>query len=955
MPDPGPVVPIHSFTRVGICAWVAAILWLLNPFSALAGPPRLGLLGREVAVALERAIAEHDDAPLDSLVSDVDTVRRGLLEQWEQMLGSPVWKSGPERNRFKQERVDETRRISVAARAVLRPDMCDEVREFADGLRHPYAAWGIDVHLALCSIWTRDFGEASRRLAAIESTLLGLERKRIFHRIRSVLALRRAGEVATLLSPSEIRIHRAIEEARMLESAGDVQRACDVARSVADVEDAGPFRLVYLAGLLLRAGHVLEAQAVCDRLMEMSRGWNVDPKRTRLDRTLGQLAWKKRSGWESAVSLHAEGVAGLRAGDVAGARVAFGASLEAEPEFRPSRIGLALAHLAKGDRTGSKEVLAGVLSALPVLTAEESGDLPGPLQVDEAFSRQRGASTIWFRDRTDDLGIQDPKVRTPMALVDDGTATPAEIVAAGVSPHATFLLGQAGKHTGAGAAFFDYDLDGDLDLFKVHGHPSRHWDPGGAWPNVLYRNDQGRGFVEVGSSAGIRSQSGGHGVAVADYDADGDPDLLLTRWGSNVLYRNNGVGGFEDVTAAAGMGDPRYGTSAGWFDYDQDGWLDAYILNFVAMDPPSVDPEGGGRSYTDLWALPAQRNTLYRNLRNGRFADVTDEAGAGIEDGKSFALAGGDFDLDGDVDVYVANDMSDDAFMENMGDGTLRRVERSAGLDDPRAGMGVDFADLDGDRLPELAVSYFAGQGVGLFFRRDDGSYRDRGVESGLAARALRATSWGLVFEDFDNDGHVDLYVATGQSGGPLDRDLNGDYDLVFRNRGNGRFEDVSWTAGPGMEGLHVSRGVAAGDYDDDGDMDLFVSHTYEVGTLLESEAPPENAWVKVHLVGQSPNRDALGAVVELSVGGRDRVRQRSAARGYLSAHGPELHFGLGAAKRVDVLRVRWTDGTVSEFSDIPARSRVVVTEGAEGYVIRDRFEVPGRSAAMVSNPGEIR
>ncbi len=523
---------------------------------------------------------------------------------------------------------------------------------------------------------------------------------------------------------------------------------------------------------------------------------------------------------------------------------------------------------------------------------------------------------------------------------------------AGVGFHYTHG-GTGRKHfietMGPGCAFLDYDGDGRLDIYAVNGHALDGAEPAEA--NELYRNLGDGTFREVGRETGAADRGYGVGVTAADYDNDGDADIYLTNYGPNVLLGGRGDGTFADHTTRAGVGDSLWGTGCAFLDYDNDGLLDLYVANYVEY---SLDAEGrdltpyflaapGQEPAVDLRAYPSPENfpgspdVLYRNAGDGTFADVTAAAGVLNPAGKGMGIVCSDYDGDGHVDIFVANDQTANFLYRNGGDGTFTDVALLSGVGysgdgRPEASMGADFGDYDNDGLLDLVVPNFHREPTSLYRNEGEGLFSWESMRSGIGRPSLAWVGWGTAFLDYDNDGFLDVFVANGHTLDNIDRfDASSSYpqpDQLFRNTGKGRFEDVSAASGEALAAAKVSRGAAFGDYDDDGDTDIFVVHSTGRAALLRNEGGNEGRWLQVRTVGRRANRDGVGARIEVLSGDLRQVREIRTGSGLYSQNDPRACFGLGERERVDALEVRWPGGGVDRVEEIAANQMVVVAEG---------------------------
>ena len=481
--------------------------------------------------------------------------------------------------------------------------------------------------------------------------------------------------------------------------------------------------------------------------------------------------------------------------------------------------------------------------------------------------------------------------------------------------------------TGTGAAIFDYNGDGANDIFLPNGTV---FGKAGTTPSQLYRNDGKGHFVEVGREAGFTRTGWAQGVCVGDYDNDGRPDLLVTYYGSNVLYRNTG-GKFTDVTAKAGLpvSGTRWGSGCAFVDYDRDGLLDLFVANYVDLDLGKTPKPGenGNCEWKGLMVacgprgLPTGRNLLYRNNGDGTFTDVSEKAGILAPGGRfGLGVVAADFDNDGWPDIYVACDQTASLLYRNKHDGTFEERGSAAGVAynfDGRlqAGMGVAVGDYDGNGFLDVAKTNFSGDRPSLF-RNDDGSFfEDVSERVGLGKNLL--LGWGIAWLDVDEDGWPDLVITNGHLYPEIDRSPVGETyrekTLLYRNLGNGRFADVTGSAGPAFLTARPGRGLAIGDVDGDGRPEILIANMNDRPSLLKNVGPRGN-WLAVELKATKSNRSAIGARVTVEAGGRKRIQEVVGGGSYYSQSAFALYFGLGKVERVDRITVRWPSGESQTF-----------------------------------------
>ena len=486
---------------------------------------------------------------------------------------------------------------------------------------------------------------------------------------------------------------------------------------------------------------------------------------------------------------------------------------------------------------------------------------------------------------------------------------------------------------GSGVAWIDFDNDGFEDLYFISGAPGSS--------NVLYRNNHDGTFSDVTKQSGTAAVTTAYktGVAVGDYDNDGDLDVYITAFGPNILLRNNGNGTFTDVTAAAGVagGAHDWSTSTGFVDYDRDGDLDLYVANYLDVrdeNPWCGERKPGYRVYCNPTIFEGTPDRLFRNNGDGTFTDVSARAGIANPAGKGLGVVFCDVDRDGDPDIYVANDLVRNFLYRNNGDGTFTDIAYGAGVGfdingKPQAGMGVDCGDIDGDGYPELFVTNFSEELNTLYLNHRDGTFEDISQKAGLSSGYL-PLGFGTKLYDIDNDGDLDLHVTNGHVADNIKLyQSNLSYeqkDLLYENVG-GTFKDISAQAGAALQAVRVGRALAVADYDNDGYLDVVISSVGRRAVLLRNLGARKGNWLEVRAQGAPSNSFGLGATVRATVGGKTLVREISNVASYLSSSDTRLHLGLGAASAIQRLEVQWPSGQRQALTDVPANQILTLKE----------------------------
>ncbi|HAK93707.1 MAG TPA: hypothetical protein DCM87_01540 [Planctomycetes bacterium] len=491
-----------------------------------------------------------------------------------------------------------------------------------------------------------------------------------------------------------------------------------------------------------------------------------------------------------------------------------------------------------------------------------------------------------------------------------------------------------------GVATFDYDNDGDHDIYFPNGAPLEGTVVRELPTHALYRNDGNWKFTDVSKAAGVALTAYVLGIAVADYDGDGHKDIFLDNFGPNILLRNNGNGTFTDVTARAGVGlGPHLGAGACFLDMDGDGRLDLYAARYVEFtyENHRIVRFNGHPAYVGPMDYRPTSDNLYRNNGDGTFADVSAERGIASAKGTGMGMVCADIDNDGDTDIIVGNDVAGNFLWVNDGKGFFEEQGLAAGLSydfggSPQATMGIDCGDFDNDGWLDFYATSYQQETATLYRNLRDGTFEDVTRVTGAGDGTLTPVTWGNAFADFDNDGDRDIFIATGHLHDNVELfDNVAAYEVrnvLLMNTGDGRFVNVSDRCGNGLLVARSSRGIACDDLDNDGDIDVVVLNSRREPTILRNDTPRSNHWLQIELRGVRTNRDGIGAHVTVVARDLTQLDEVHSGRGYQSHHGTRLHFGLGRRDRVDRVEVRWIGGGKEVIDKVPIDCLVVITEG---------------------------
>ena len=495
--------------------------------------------------------------------------------------------------------------------------------------------------------------------------------------------------------------------------------------------------------------------------------------------------------------------------------------------------------------------------------------------------------------------------------------------------------------SGAGCAFLDYDDDGWMDIYLVNSGQADFYTPSKPLRNALYHNNRDGTFTDVTEKAGVGSGRYGMGVAVGDYDNDGFPDIYVTQYDRSILYHNNGNGTFTDVTEKAGVAAPGWASSAAWFDYDNDGRLDLFVCHFAAWDPSQTCgiTADGAHHYCIPRIFKPTSSWLFHNNGDGTFTDVSKEAGIAEHLGKAWGVVATDINNDGRMDIFVSNDTVANSLYLNKGDGKFDEIGLQADVaysaeGKARSGMGVDSADFNQDGWMDIFVANIDEEIFALYKNKGDLTFDDVAMPMGIGMPTRWMSGWGLKFFDYDNDGNLDLIVANGFPDDLVEqfssRVTFKEQLLLFHNTGKA-FQDVSSQSGPAFAKPFSARGLAVGDFNNDGGIDVLISVNDEAPVLLRNEIGKLSHWLGVRLVGKKCNADAVGARIAYQSGDLKRSRFKVGGGSFLSSHDPRVVLGIGSRAKLDWVEITWPQpsGAVERFTNLPIDRYVTLVEGS--------------------------
>jgi enediyne biosynthesis protein E4 len=499
---------------------------------------------------------------------------------------------------------------------------------------------------------------------------------------------------------------------------------------------------------------------------------------------------------------------------------------------------------------------------------------------------------------------------------------------------------------GAGCAFIDYDNDGWMDIYLVNSGRSDFFTPPHPLRNALYRNNRDGTFTDVTEKAGVAGGGFGMGAAVGDYNRDGFPDLYVTQCGRSILYRNNGDGTFTDVTEQAGVAAPGWSSSAVWFDYDNDGHLDLFVCRFGDFDKskhqhcmaPNIPGLRGETEYCNPKVYKPMASWLFRNNGDGTFTEVSQKTGIADNAGRAWGVVATDINNDGWMDLFVANDQLANFLYVNRGGKRFEEIGFTSGVaygdgGAIRSGMGVDSSDLHEDGWMDLFVTNMNHELDALYRNKRDETFDDISGSSGIASATKMKSGWGLKFFDYDNDGNQDLFIANGHPDDLIDvlypSVTYREPPLLFHNTGT-ELRNVSQESGPIFATPIASRGLALGDFNNDGAIDVLISNNNEPPVLLRNEAGAQNNWLGLRLVGTKSNIDAVGARITYQAADLKRNRMKVGGGSYLSSHDPRVVLGIGKRTKLDWVEVQWPQpsGLTERFTGLPVNRYITIVEG---------------------------
>ena len=495
---------------------------------------------------------------------------------------------------------------------------------------------------------------------------------------------------------------------------------------------------------------------------------------------------------------------------------------------------------------------------------------------------------------------------------------------------------------GGGCGFIDYDNDGWMDIYLVNSGKCDFFNPNPPLRNALYRNNRDGTFTDVTEKAGVPGGGYGMGIAVGDYDGDGFPDMLVTQYNGVILYRNNGNGTFTDVTRKAGLPTTGWATSAVWFDYDNDGKLDLFICRFADFDKSKNkfcgDPRTGLRYYCIPKVYDPMPSWLFHNNGDGTFTDVSQESGIAKALGKAWGVVACDINDDGRMDLFVGNDTVANFLFLNRGNGKFEEVGLPANVGysaegKARSGMGVDAADYDQDGWVDLFVTNTDHEEYSVYHNNHDETFDDMAVPYGITRVTRLMSGWGVKYFDYDNDGDLDLLVANGHPDDKIEEHSSGvKYSeplLLFHGNGK-RFENVSASSGPVFSTPYAARGLAIGDFNNDGALDILVGVNDDAPILIKNNAARHNHWLGLKLVAKRANPDAIGAIITWQAGDLKRSISKTGGGSYLASHDPRVVLGIGPRSKVDWVDIKWPlpSGRLERFTNLPVDHYTTLLEG---------------------------